>query len=263
MSNATAISNVWVIMQYTLRESLKNRILWIAVTFAVAGVAAASFVGDFAIIETRRAEAGILSSLYRFAAAFAMIIFVVSTMAREFNDKCLELYLSFPISRLIYFVGKLGGFFVTGLAVALVYGVVMLLYAEPAPLALWLFSLVCELMIVAVISFFCVLTFNQQLPASVITAFFFYLLCRAGDDIVLISQSELILHTPGAAYLSSIVNGLSYILPSLGRFTRPEWLIYSDAAAAAAVLPLVVWQTLIYTALLGAASMFDFSRKNL
>ena len=36
-------------MQYTLREAVQNRILWVVLFFAVLGVGGAAFVGDLAI----------------------------------------------------------------------------------------------------------------------------------------------------------------------------------------------------------------------
>lgn len=259
---STTLNNILTITQYTLRESFKNRILWISLVFAVLGIAAASFIGDFTVVETRRTEAGILSSFYRFCAVFAMIILVISTMVREFNDKCLELYLSLPISRAIYFVGKLGGFYAAAAAVAGVYATAMLLFAEPGAVAFWFLSLTCELIIVVTLGFFCAMTFNQQLPAAAITALFVYLLSRIIDDIILISQSGIILHTLGAHYLGLTVKALAFVLPGLGQFTQAEWLAYNDPNIAE-LLPLIVGQTLIYAVLLGAAGMFDFTRKNL
>lgn len=256
------LHNTLVIMRYTLRESLKNRILWIAGVFAIIGIGGASFVGDFSVVEYQQTETAVLASFYRFCAVFFMIVLVVSTMVREFNDKCLELYLSLPISRLTYFNGKLCGFFITGAAVAVIYAAIMLLYAPAGATLLWLFSLICELILIIALSFFCVMTFNQQVPASVVTAFFFYLMCRASDDLVLIAQSEIIIHTAGAAYMTKAMEWFGLLLPSLGRFTRPEWLIYSDWNAAA-LAPLILAQTVIYCVLLSGAALFDFLRKNL
>ena len=183
-------------------------------------------------------------------------------MVREFTDKCLELYLSYPISRALYFFGKLTGFLLAGVAIAAVYALILLLYAPPAVVLLWYISLCAELTIISAMSFFCVMTFNQQVPASVITAFFFYLLCRISDALVLIGQSELILHTTGAVYLGNLMKGLNFILPTLGRFTQSEWLVYPPPALLD-TLPLILGETLIYTALLSVAALFDFLRKNL
>lgn len=258
------LNNVWVISAYTLQEALKNRVLWIIIAFSVIGIAGASFLGDFAIIETANTEVAVLSSFYRMGAVFTMMVLVVTTMVREFNDKCLELYLSLPLSRSAYFFGKLTGFFVIGVIIAAVFAAVLLLFNTKGVgyLAFWFVSLTCELMIITAISFFCVMTFNQQAPASIVTAFFFYLLCRAADDIVLISNSEIILHTTSAGYLDEMVDVLVYVLPSLGAFTRPEWLLYGIENFGETAL-VVIGQTIVYTFLLSGATLIDFSRKNI
>ena len=109
----------------------------------------------------------------------------------------------------------------------------------------------------AVASFFCLLE-NMV----------FYFMCRAADSITLISKSDLILHTLGSGVMRNVIDTIVYVLPSLGRFTKTDWLAYgysADALAAAATSPIlfVVLQTSIYVALIGAATMVDFSRKNI
>ncbi|MGI9306706.1 MAG: ABC transporter permease [Gammaproteobacteria bacterium] len=253
-------ASVLVIAYYTVREAMRNRILWIALIFAVMGVGLAAFIGDVAVVEHRIVEVSLLAASYRFCAALSLMVLVISTLVREFNDKCLELYLSTTVSRFMYFAGKLGGFFAIGALLAAVFGGVLLLYAEPVPAAFWAASLACELAIVAAVGVFCVMSFNQQIPASFAAALVFYLMCRAADGIVLISKSEIILHTFGAAAMQTIIEALVFILPSLGRFARTEWLAYGGGDYNFAAIGA---QTVIYVALIGAATMVDFSRKNL
>ena len=253
---------VFVIAHYTLREALRNRILWIAVVFAAMGVGLASFVGDIAVAETEIVEATLLAAAYRFCAALVLMVLVISTLVREFNDKCLELYLSLTISRLIYYVGKMLGFVLAGVLLAAVFGGMLLLYAPPEAVGMWALTLACELAMVAAVAVFCVMSFNQQIPASFAASLVFYLMCRASDAIVLISQSPLIIETAGSDAMRSLIKGIAYILPSLGRFAKSEWLAYGGATFAETLPPLLL-QTAIYVAFIGAATMVDFSRKNL
>lgn len=259
----SGFSHSAAIAQYTILEALKNRVLLIAFVFAFIGVFGASFVGDVSIIEEQRAQIAVLAAAYRFCAVFVMMILVISTIVREFNDKCLELYLSLPISRVMYFCGKLLGFYAAGFAIAAVFSAAMFLYAEPAVIAAWFVSLSLELILMSTVSFFCVLTFNQQVTASLSAALFFYLLSRLTDSILLISKAEVIIHTTGVFVIRYIVDALVTVLPSLERFTRTDWLMYADTAAAFGALPMIVLQTALYSALIGAAALFDFSRKNI
>ena len=258
--SATPLRRVAVVALYTLREGLKNRVLWIAFVFALVGVGFAGFIGDVAVVEHRRVETALLAAAFRFCAALVAMIFVISTVVREFNDKCLELYLSLPVSRVVYFCGKLAGFFAAGAVVAAVFSAVLLFYAPPAAVGWWFVSLSCELAVVSALALFCVLTFNQQIPASFAAAFFFYILCRASDAILLISKSNIIIPTRGNLFIGEFLDRLFLFLPSLGRFTRTEWLIYGDDPATA--MPLILAQAAIFAGLLAAAGLFDFSRKN-
>ena len=250
----------WAIAAYTLREALRNRILRIALVFAVIGIGLAGFIGDVAVTEEREIKVILLAAAYRYCAALTLMVLVISTLAREFNDKCLELYLSLTISRFMYFAGKMCGFFAAGALLAAVFGFALLLYADPAPAFLWAITLACELAIVAAVAMFCAISFNQQIPASFAAALAFYLMCRAADGIVLISQSEIILHTDGVYVMKFLVEALAFVLPALARFARPEWLAYGADFAA---LPAIALQTAVYVALIGAATMIDFSRKNI
>lgn len=251
----------WTIASYTVREALRNRILWIAAVVSVMGIGLAGFIGDVAVTEEREVKVILLAAAYRYCAALTLMVLVISTLVREFNDKCLELYLSLTISRFLYFTGKAGGFFVAGALLAAVFGAVLLLYAEPSAVLLWSLTLACELAIVAVVSIFAVMSFNQQIPSAFAAALVFYLMCRAADGIVLISQSEIILHTPGVYAMKYLVEALVFVLPSLSRFAQSDWLAYGGADFA--TLPAVLAQTAIYVSLIGAATMIDFSRKNI
>lgn len=251
------------IARYTVAEALKNRILLIAMVFALVGLFAAGFAGDVSVIEAQQTRIAFLSAIYRFCAVFAMMILVASTIAREFNDKCLELYLSLPISRTTYYCGKLFGFWLAGLAPAAVFGGVMLFYADAAVVGVWFVSLFCELALMATITFFAVLTFNNQLIPSFSAAFFFYFLSRLTVSIKLISEADILLHTAGVKFFAFVAKVLFLVLPSLENFTRSEWLMYADIDAALSALPLILLQTAIYGFVIAAASLIDFRRKNI
>ena len=245
---------------YTIREMVNNRLMLIAIFFAILGMGLASFVAEVAITEHREVQLSLIASSYRFCAVFVMMVFVVSTIVREFNDKCLELYLSMPVSRTIYFTGKVLGFIACGLVMSAIFTVVMLIYADPGPLVAWWLSLTFELAIVAVFAFFAALTFNQQITAAVFTTFFFYLLSRMTDTIELISTSPILAETLGNNILEFILGILDLVLPKLSHFTKTDWLVYGGGIDE---LPAILASTLIYCILLGALAMWDFVRKNL
>ncbi len=245
---------------YTVREMANNRLLAITITVALVGLAFAGFASEIAITENEEIQVALLAALYRYCAVFVTMVFVVSSIVREFNDKCIELYLSMPISRTIYFVGKSVGFILTGMILALLFSIVLLLYADVTQVIQWWLSLTMELAIVAVFAFFAVLSFNQQITASVFITFFFYLLARLTDTIILVSQSQILPETLGNNIIEFMLWGLYTVLPRIAAFTKTDWLVYGENYAE--LWPILA-QSVIYCLLLGSMAMWDFVRKNI
>ena len=165
-----------------------------------------------------------------------------------------------PVSRTVFFVGKIAGFILCGFSLALVFSAVMLLFADIGDLVLWCLSLCLELAIVSTFAFFAVLSFNQQTTAAVFITFFFYLLSRLTETIELISQSPAIFETLGNNILEFMLWILKLVLPPMANFTKTDWLVYGGDYGA---LPGLVATTIVYCGLLGAMSMWDFTRKNI
>jgi len=255
------LAHILTFAQFTMREAVKNRIVWIAATIAVAGLGLGSFLTEVAVTEGEQIQLTLLAATYRFSAVFIMMIFVISTIVREFNDKCMDIYLSLPITRLSFFFGKSCGFFACALFMAAMFGAFLMLFGEFANVLVWSLSLWMELMVVSLISFFCVLTFNQQIPPALSVTFFIYLLCRSLDSIELISESFVLPTSIGNLLFEYLIDGLVLVLPNLARFTRAEWLVIELPAPAE--IGLVALQAAVYCGLIGALAMIDFRRKNL
>ena len=245
---------------YTIREMINNRLLILVVIFAFLGIGIAGFVAEVAITEHKSVQLALIAASYRFCAVFVMMVFVVSTIVREFNDKCLELYLSMPVSRMIFFSGKVIGFILCGSILALIFSVCLMFFSEPGQVLIWWISLTLELAIVSVFAFFAVLTFNQQITASVFITFFFYILSRLTDAIELVSTSPILAETLGNNIIEFMLSGLELILPKLSSFTQTDWLVYGGGLDDLQGLAV---STVIYCLLIGAMAMWDFIRKNI
>ena len=247
--------------RFTLIEAWRTRLLWLSVVALALIFAAAYFVQQLAITESARVHVAFAAAASRLMAVFVLSLFILTSLVREFNDKGLELTLSFDLRRADYILGRLLGFTLIALAMALLAGLPQMALA-PLPAALqWSCSLALELVIVSALSVFCILTFTQLMPAATFVAGF-YLLARAMSAIRLISANPLL----GEDSLSQktmawLIDALALVLPALDRFTQSAWLV--DGAAGWATVASCAWQAMLYTSLLVAAAMFDFYRRNL
>lgn len=250
----------FAIARYTFIEAVRNRLFSLTLVGLVCMFGVTEFVGELAITETRQFQAALVGAGMRLFAVCTVSLFVITSTVREFNDKGFELILAMPIPRYGYFFGKFIGFFLLSLVLSIAIGALLLVYSPPAAALLWLFSLQCELVILISLSLLCLFTFGN-VTVSFILVLAFYLLARSLHAIQLISESPILeFKTFSQDFMNFLLDAVAFMLPGLHDFTRSEWLIYggtwSEAGAVAA-------QTIIYTALLCCAALFDLYRKDL
>ena len=243
----------------TLIEAVRNRLLWLAAAIIVVALGLAQFLGQVAVTESREIQTALLAAPLRVSAVFVVAVFVITSTVREFNDKVTELLLSLPAPRSHYFLGKFAGYAAVAAIVALLSALPLAPFAGAPGLALWTAALFCELLVVAAISLFCVLSFAQVVPAFAAVAGF-YLLARSMTAMQIIAGAPLQEPTFADRAVGIIVDLIALLLPSLDRMTQTAWLL--GPSPGAGVLGDVLGQTAIYLALIGAASLFDLYRRN-
>jgi ABC-type Na+ efflux pump permease subunit len=244
---------VITLARITALEALRERLLWLAALIVLAGVVLAQFLQQVAITESREIQTAVLAALLRLSAAF-----LVAT-PREVSDKVTELLLSLPVNRGKYVLGKLLGYGAVAALLACAFAAPLAFYARSAAVLAWAASLTGELLIIAVLSMFCVLTLTRTLPALAAVAAF-YLLARSMSAIQTIAYGA-----PGPASLAdrAMTRGaeaVALVLPTLDRMTQTDWLLHGAPGAGA--LAALMAQAALYVALIGAAALFDLYRKN-
>jgi len=248
------------IARFTVLEAWRTHLPWATVTVLIIAAGTSMFVKELAITESNRVAVAFLAGIGRIAVVLMVSLYIVSTMAREFNDRVTDLTLSLELPRASYVLGKLLGYGTVATGIALSAGMLLLPFAGGIGWLVWTSSLVLELWIVASLSLFCIVTFNQVMQA-VGFVLAFYALARSIGAIQLISASPLLANGEATRSLTrTLLDIIAYLLPGLDRFTQTTWLV--DSGANLNSLGLIVGQTAVYAALLTAASLFDFQRRN-
>lgn len=245
---------------YTLLEALRNRLSWLMLVVALLGIGLSGFLNEMALTESQQTQVALLAAFYRFAAAFLLATFVVTSMVREFNDKGLELLLSLSLPRAAYLLGKLTGF--AGLAVlpAILFGLLTLFFSNTEQSVLWTISLICELWIVAAFAMLCVLSFNQ-IMAALSATMGFYLLARSVTALQLIATEAQLESSTSQQFMAMVMKTISAVIPHLDNFTKTEWLVYQTGQFSD--LQNILLQSFICISLLLGAALFDLYRKNI
>lgn len=254
-------AHVFTIARFTLLEARRTRLPWLALVVLAVVWAGSLFIHQIAITESDRLQWSFYASASRLASVLMLALYITSSMVREFNEKGLELLLALDLPRASYLLGKLTGFVAIAAVLALSCGAPITLHAPPAVVGVWSASLFCELAIVAALSIFCIVTLHQVLPAVMLVCGL-YLLGRSITAMRLMAETELLGRMGGARPAVDVgVDALAYVVPALDRFTLTEWI--AERAVSIAVLGPVAVQTAVAVAVLAAAALFDFYRREI
>ena len=254
------ISQILTISKFTIIESMRNRLLWLSLMVVALSFGLVEFIGDLAITEHRVTQVAVLAAFLRISAVVIITMFVVSSTIRELQDKTLEMILAMPIHRGSYYMGKLVGFIQVAVIIALIFTLMLMLYAAADQAFIWGLSLVLELILVVALGLVMLFSFNQ-IPAAITGVFVIYAAARSASSIYLMSKYPIISHTTFAQkFMDGFVELLTWLLPDLHRFTQTEWLAHGTGSFG--LLVPVITQTLVYLSLLSAIALFDFHRKN-
>ncbi|HEX9183407.1 MAG TPA: ABC transporter permease subunit [Burkholderiales bacterium] len=243
-----------------LLEARRGALPWLLLALLATALGFAAFLSQVALTESRELQAAFAAALLRAGAAFLLAAHVAASVVREANDKVLELALSLPLSRSRYYAGKLLGFGAIGAVLAIACALPMLLWAPPDGVSAWGISLIVELLLVAAAGLFFSLTLGGVVPALAATAGL-YLLARSIAGIQLLARGPLAEESWAQVAARGAVDAVALLLPRLDAATRSEWLLY--ASPGASELGAAVGALLAYAALLCAAGLFDFHRRNL
>lgn len=247
-----------IVARFTFLEAVRNRLFTLVIVGLICVFGLSEFIGDLTVTETWQIQSALTAAGLRLFAVGIVSLFVVTSMVREFNDKGFELLLSLSMTRAGYYFGKFIGFMLLSIVIAIAASLILLIYSPMPDVLVWLFSLLCELLIVIALSLLCLFTFS-----SITTAFtaviVFYLLSRSMYVIRLLSASPLLVSRAfSKEFMDFVIKAVSYVLPELNLFTRSDWLVYGVHFGN--VIP-VITQTVIYLTLLIAAGLFDLYRK--
>jgi hypothetical protein len=248
-----------ILARLVLLEARRGGLPWLALGCIAVGIALAAFLSQVALTESLSLQAALVAAVLRAAAVFLVAAQVAGSTLREINDKALEMMLSLPLSRLTQYLGRLAGFAVCSAALAAVFSLPLLLWAPPATVALWGLSLALECTLVAAATLFFAMALAQLVPAIAAVAGL-YLLGRSMAAIQAIAAQPALEGSLAHDIARWAVDAVAFLLPRLDAVTRTEWLLYGPPAPGAYLAAL--GGLAIYIALLAAAGLFDFYRRN-
>ncbi len=249
-----------IIAKYTIIEGIYNKVIHMTLILGVLGISLSVFISSIVVTEHNIIIASLLSAFGRLSAVLLLVLLSITSIMREQQDKTLELILSLPLNRSIYFMGKTLGFFFFSFMVCLVWAVLVSFYVPFFNALNWGIGLFYEATLMVLLGVLVASTFKNVVPA-VLVAILFYVTARSMNALELIATNPLV--TADSATLSLMRESLRIInllLPDLDRFADASKLFSLDDLSNHLYFLL---QALVYGYLISMVCLFDFYRKNL
>jgi ABC-type transport system involved in multi-copper enzyme maturation permease subunit len=243
-----------------LLEARRSGLPWLAVGALAAAALLAAFLAQVALTERTALQLSLAAALLRVCAVFLVATQVVASTLREIDDKGLELMLSLPIPRAAHYLGRLAGHALAGMLLAACFAAPLALWAPPSAVLAWGVSLAFETALVAAAALFFSVALARYASALACVAGL-YVLGRTITAVLAIAHGPLADAGPLQLAARWVMEALALVLPRLDLATRTDWLLYGAPAPAA--LGTALAGLALYAALLVAAGLFDFQRRNL
>lgn len=259
--NMDTLFRIRTLAQYSLYEGWRGHVFLTSVLLVLICAALAEFSGLLVLTDTWQTRVAIYAFTARISLVSVIAIYVINSLIRDRIDKQTEWHLSIDSPRYAYLYGRVTGFLVTGLLMAIVTGIYPLLYAQNMDVLLWLSSLYAEIAVVIMLAVFIAVTFNNSV-LGFITAGAFYILARNIGNFILISQSPVLEGENETVNIASrIIETVHYVIPDFWQYADSRWLLYGDGSLAG--LSAILVEALIFSLLLLFAASIDLYRKNL
>ena len=266
------------LVSYVLTAALRDRLVLTLVLLVACGAGLGVFLGAAAITEQESFSTVFGAGGLRFLGVTGIILFVSFYMRRAFDSKEVEFMLARPVSRLSYLFSHAAAFIVLSTLVALAVTLILLLTGKPhiGGWVLWGASLAGEYAIMAVAALFFSIILSSA-AGSALAALGLYALARMIGILIGIAQG--VPENTVFAVLNNVVELVSVFIPRLDLMAQTSWLVYGVEGAGALALQgrsghfaawlidhagvggVVALQSVLFIALLLAASAYDFIRR--
>lgn len=258
-----------LIARNTFRESVRDRVLYNLIVFALLMTVASLFIGELAIGNETKIIIDLGLSAMRFFGMLIAIFIGIQLVFKEIERKTIYSVLSKPVLRTEFILGKFGGLALTlavnssvmllGLVVALVYltrpwaasasqTVEVLGPVFPAAFLIFL-----ELLVVTAIA----LMFSTVTSPALAAALSFLVYVIGNFSVNFREMAE----TSASSTKSAILFGLYYALPNLSNFNRIESAAHGLMIPSEHLLRTLLYAAL-YCALLLAIAVAVFQRRD-
>jgi hypothetical protein len=247
------------LVRYILMSAIRDRLILSLIVLLMLGASISMFMGSSAMIEADQFSLVFAAGGLRIAALGGLILFIVFHVRRSFDTKDVDFLLSRPISRTSFILSHSLAFSLLAIVIGAAAGIAICI-VNPVIIhsghALWAFSLIVELVIMANAALFFSMVVSSA-AGSALAVFGLYVLSRLMGQLLGISSvSDNMFAYP---LLQAGMKAVSMVVPRLDLMAQTSWLIYPNLAQIS--YGFIAIQGVAYVALLIVAALIDLRRR--
>jgi len=250
-------SSVITISRYSLIEAVRGKIVWIIASLIIFAVLLAQFISQTALTETSQSQVVLMAGFLRITSVLVVIFFVISSVARDFQDKSIELLFAIAMPRYQVFIGKFLGFSLLALLISVLYAILLLFFTETVPALIWSLSLFCELSIVALLSLIFILSL-ENVALSLMSSMGVYSLMRLMPAIQSMGEGPF-QDSLFNQFINQLIDIIGLFLPRLDHFTQSGWLTMPEIPSA--VITGYLIEYIFFVVFFSLIGVIDLKRK--
>lgn len=248
---------VFTIARFSLIEAIRGKIIWIISGLLVLAILLSLFISQTALTETRESQVALMVGFLRLSSVLVMIFFVVSSVARDFQDKSIELLFAISIPRYQVFIGKFLGFSLLSFLISIFYLFPLMFYAEPVAVSVWALSFWFELSLVALLSLIFILSL-ENVALSLMTSIGVYVLMRIMPAIQSMGDGPF-QDSLFNRLMNKVLDFIDLVLPRLDHFSQSSWLVSGSVSSIDLINMLL--EFLLFVVLFVLIGVIDLKRK--
>lgn len=253
---------LWAVTRNTFRETVRDRVLYNLVLFALLLTGGAIFLGELSSDQEAKIIVDMgLSAMLLFGTFIALFV-GVGLVYKEIEKRTLYIILAKPVGRGEFLLGKYLGLAATllvnvavmGLGVSLALLTVKRSF-DPLLWQIWpaIALIYAELLVITAIAF---LFSAFSTPAlSALLTFFAFIIGHFSADLKAFAATQ------STAFGKLLFTGLFYVLPNLAHFSYITPAAYGQTPSVSAFIAAWLYAVLYSSFLLGVAALI-FSRRN-
>ena len=249
------------IIRYTLITAMRDWLFIGLILLVAAAYGLSVFTGSTALVEQAQMSIAYFAGGSRIVLMVGLIVFVCFHVRRLFDNREIESMLSKPISRSQFVVAYWLGFVILAIIAVIPVIIIMVTIYTPNHIGLlyWASSLILELSLVLAFALVAALMLSSAV-GSVMASFAFYFISRLmGFFVAALAQPNSLSTGISGKIMSTIMEGISTIVPRLDLYAKSSWLIYGVEGQTD--LWIFQAQSAVFIALLLSMAVFDFKRK--